>query len=87
MTTAVEKAPRVTQPQAGRIAFDLFGVECDALPLPSERDQNFFLRGPSGEQFVLKIANSEEESEILDLQNHFIQFLVDRCPALRGHES
>jgi 4-aminobutyrate aminotransferase-like enzyme/Ser/Thr protein kinase RdoA (MazF antagonist) len=86
MTTAVQKAPRITQDDAVRIAADLYGLKVSAAPLPSERDQNFLLScapshlqspGSSGdEQFVLKIANSAEAFEVLDLQNKLIQFLT-----------
>ena len=82
MSKAVQKAPRVTQDEAAEIALDLYGIECNAASLPSERDQNFLLRNASGEQFVLKIANSEEAFEMLDLQNQLIQFLGARDMAL-----
>ena len=111
MTTAVQKAPRITQDDAIRIAADLYGLNVSAALLPSERDQNFLLQGtsfaterppsltpspyalPEGEgkrsdsclepsspgnsndRFVLKIANSEEAFEFLELQNHLIRFL------------
>jgi 4-aminobutyrate aminotransferase-like enzyme/Ser/Thr protein kinase RdoA (MazF antagonist) len=86
MTTAVQKAPRITQDDAARIAADLYGLNVSAAPLPSERDQNFLLSSlPSrlqttgssrNEQFVLKIANSEEAFEMLELQNDIIRFLT-----------
>ena len=88
---AVQKAPRITRDDAVRIAADLYGLNVSAAPLPSERDQNFYCEAlPDGratalalsksagrnEQFVLKIANSEEAFEILELQNQVIQFLT-----------
>ena len=78
MTTAVQKAPRITLHDAELLAADLYGLDVSAAPLPSERDQNFALRNASGEQFVLKIANAEESLEFLDLQNQLIQFLAVR---------
>ena len=78
MTTAVQKAPRITLHDAELLAADLYGLDVSAAPLPSERDQNFALRNASGEQFVLKIANAEESLEFLDLQNQLIQFLAAR---------
>src|SRR5947209_10244316 len=78
MTTAVQKAPRITLHDAELLAADLYGLDVSAAPLPSERDQNFALRNASGEQFVLKIANAEERLEFLDLQNQLIQFLAAR---------
>ena len=92
MITAVQKAPRITRDDAARIAADLYGLSVSAAPLPSERDQNFLLcsaqsdpqdPGSSGnERFVLKIANSEEAFEFLELQNQLVQFLAARKFAL-----
>jgi 4-aminobutyrate aminotransferase-like enzyme/Ser/Thr protein kinase RdoA (MazF antagonist) len=88
MTTAVQKAPRISQDEAARIAADLYGLNVFATPLPSERDQNFLLCSyPSDFQsaipshtnrYVLKIANSEEALEMLELQNELIRFLTAR---------
>jgi 4-aminobutyrate aminotransferase-like enzyme/Ser/Thr protein kinase RdoA (MazF antagonist) len=83
MTTAVQNAPRLTQEEAEAIAKQLYGLSVSAAPLPSERDQNFLLRGTSSnEQFVLKIANSEESFQFLELQNELIRFLSGRDIAL-----
>jgi 4-aminobutyrate aminotransferase-like enzyme/Ser/Thr protein kinase RdoA (MazF antagonist) len=77
MTLAVQKAPRFTNEDAVRLARAHYGLEVMADPLPSERDQNFHLRDAAGQQFVLKIANSEETPEVLDLQNKALTFLGD----------
>ncbi len=47
MTTAVQKAPRIIPDDAVSIVADLYGLNVSAAPLPSERDQNFLLRGTS----------------------------------------
>ncbi len=78
MATAVQNAPRITANQAAQIALDLHGLDGDVTPLPSERDQNFLLRVSSGERFVLKVANPEEDFEFLDLQNQLMRFLAGR---------
>src|SRR6267154_5265915 len=78
MSTAVQRAPRISQPEAVRIVSELYGLNVSAETLPSERDQNFLLHTASGERFVLKIANSEEHVEFLELQNQLIRFLADR---------
>ncbi len=88
MTTAVQRAPRITQDDAARIASDLYDLNASATPLPSERDQNFLLccapshlQSPGSRgvnQFVLKIANSAEAFEFLELQNQLIRFLTAR---------
>lgn len=75
MTATLTKAPRLKPSDAVRLAFELFGLTAAAEGLTSERDQNFLLRDPAGKKFVLKIANSEESLEFLDLQNRLIEFL------------
>ena len=75
MTTAVQKAPRINHDDAVRIAAELYGLKVSATPLPSERDQNFYCQA-GNKQYVLKIANSAEDFEFLELQNQLIQFLA-----------
>lgn len=82
MIPAVESAPRFSSQAAIRLAAGLYGLAVTAEPLPSERDQNFRLRDPSGAQFVLKIANRDEAPEVLDLQNQAMRFLAERVPSL-----
>jgi 4-aminobutyrate aminotransferase-like enzyme/Ser/Thr protein kinase RdoA (MazF antagonist) len=72
----VQNAPAFAPDHAIRIARDYYGLSATATPLPSERDQNFLLSDISGAQFVLKIANSEEGLEILDMQSKVLQFLA-----------
>ena len=77
MTTAVQNAPHISLDDAVWIASETFGVQAVASALPSERDQNFLLQTASGERFVLKIANAEEDFGFLKLQNQLIRFLAD----------
>ena len=62
-------APALTPGEAAAIAGRLFGVEGDAAPLPSERDQNFALRTAAGDCFVLKVANSTDARALIEAQN------------------
>ena len=48
--------------------------------LPSERDQNFLLIDDSGQQFVLKIANTAESRSFLEAQNAVLNYLSARVP-------
>jgi len=77
MSSTVQTAPRLSREEAVRIAAELYGIEVSAAPLPSERDQNFLLHDSHGEQFVLKIANSKESLEFLEMQNCMIRFLSE----------
>jgi Ser/Thr protein kinase RdoA (MazF antagonist) len=65
---------------APAIAEKLFGVRVVALPLPSERDQNFLLKDRSGEKFVLKIAGSLEDPIFLEAQNALLKHLAGQTP-------
>jgi len=76
VTSAIRTAPRFSREDAIRFAVELYGIDATAEELPSERDQNFRLRGGNGAQFVLKIANGSEALEILDLQNKAAAFLA-----------
>src|SRR5262245_18877921 len=78
MIASVQRAPQITQELAARIDAELYGIEGLAEPLPSERDQNFLINSADKGRFVLKLANSEETLEFLDLQNQMIQFLSAR---------
>src|SRR5688500_8162721 len=62
-------APALTPDKGADLALRMFGVEADASPLPSERDQNFLLRTAAGDHFVLKIANSTDDRALIDAQN------------------
>jgi 4-aminobutyrate aminotransferase-like enzyme/Ser/Thr protein kinase RdoA (MazF antagonist) len=62
-------APALTAEEAGALALRLYGVEGNAAPLPSERDQNFQIRTADGDRFVLKIANRTDTRALLEAQN------------------
>jgi 4-aminobutyrate aminotransferase-like enzyme/Ser/Thr protein kinase RdoA (MazF antagonist) len=51
-----------------KLARDLYGLGGAISPLDSERDQNFRIDTPSGDQFVIKIANSAVDPAILMMQ-------------------
>ncbi len=71
-TQIMRGRPVLTQAQAEELARDLFGFVGTASPLESERDQNFKLRGESGEKAVLKIFNALEP----------VSLITDRARAL-----
>ena len=68
---------------AQAIAEKCFGIQASAEELPSERDRNFLLTAREGEKFVLKIANVNEEREVIEAQNAMLEHLGERvsfCP-------
>jgi 4-aminobutyrate aminotransferase-like enzyme/Ser/Thr protein kinase RdoA (MazF antagonist) len=79
----LRQTPRFDIAKAVALASARFGIEASARPLPSERDQNFLLETPSGDRFILKIANATESVVFLDAQNAVLTRLgnrVDFCP-------
>lgn len=68
---------------AQAIAEKCFGIQASAEELPSERDRNFLLAAREGEEFVLKIANANEQREVIEAQNATLEHLGERvsfCP-------
>ena len=65
----VRRAPTFTPAEAAELARRLFGLDADASPLASERDQNFLVATAAGDRFVLKVANGTEEMALLEAQN------------------
>lgn len=65
----VQSAPHFTPDEAVGFAQQYYGISATATALTSERDQNFLLTTTNHSQYVLKIANAQEERAILDLQN------------------
>ncbi|HEX6103726.1 MAG TPA: aminotransferase class III-fold pyridoxal phosphate-dependent enzyme [Alphaproteobacteria bacterium] len=61
------RRPDLDAEEAAEVAARLFGVSGQAEPIYSERDRNFRLRSAGGE-FILKIANAEEDPSVTDFQ-------------------
>jgi len=78
MSSIVQHAPRFSEPDAVRIAKDLFALDATASLMPSERDQNFRLSASDDQTYVLKIANSTELEAVLDLQNQAMIHIRDK---------
>ncbi len=74
------QSPKFTD--ACRIAFELYGLSASARSLPGERDYNFHLKTDSGREFVLKIAQAEEQRDTLDMQNKALEHLAVYDPSL-----
>ena len=60
--------PTFPEQEARRIAAQLFGLEGEFKSLTSERDQNFRILAARDAQYVLKIANVDEDLDVVDLQ-------------------
>jgi Ser/Thr protein kinase RdoA (MazF antagonist) len=81
----LSRAPTFTAQQAEGIAQQQYDLISVAQELPSERDQNFLLTTPTGDKFILKIANATEKLSLLVAQNEAMTHLASRvsyCPRL-----
>ena len=61
---------------------DLYGLDGTISSLDSERDQNFRIDTPSGDQFVIKIANSAMDPAVLMMQVEALAHIVMVDPEL-----
>ncbi len=75
-------APSFSQAQAEALARDRFGIDAEARPLTSERDQNFHLKTQQGAEFVLKIANASEAPGVVAFQNAVMRHIENVDPAV-----
>jgi len=85
MVTYNNTIPPFSETEAVRFAKQVFDLDCSAQTLPGERDRNFLLKDASGEKYVLKIANTEDNTSVLDFQNKAIEHIQKKsedclCP-------
>lgn len=67
-TVLTTPPPSLSEESAAYILRDHYGIEGMLKSLAGERDRNFVVRQASGEDHLLKIANSAEAPEITDFQ-------------------
>lgn len=80
--TLTTQPPLVTKRQAEALAQHHFGKGLEAHELSGERDRNFRMVAPDGDQFLLKIANPAEAAEIVHLQTDLLNHIRSRAPDL-----
>ncbi|MGW8225070.1 MAG: aminotransferase class III-fold pyridoxal phosphate-dependent enzyme [Anaerolineales bacterium] len=78
----VNPAPDFTAEQVKDIADQLYGLTGRLYPLEGERDQNFHIITEKGDQFVIKIANSAEDSAITDMQIKALEHIARVDPEI-----
>ena len=79
---SVDTTPQFAIADAVCFVRELYGLSAAASALPSERDQNFALETAAGEKCVLKIAKSDEDRSVLELQNAALKHAARRGPCL-----
>ncbi len=68
--------PAFTAHEVAAIIRDAYGVDGQLRPLPSDRDQNFLVCVGESPHCVVKIANSAERLEVLELQHRAMEHLA-----------
>jgi 4-aminobutyrate aminotransferase-like enzyme len=76
------RSPGFTIDQTKDIVNNLYGLTGKLFPLDSERDQNFSMVADSGDQFVVRIANSAENPAVIDMQIKAMEHIANMDPEL-----
>ena len=80
-------APLVTEAEAARLAWEVYGVRGQVRTLPGEYDHNFHIVPDAGPGFVLKVMHPARERALLDLQvaalSHLARRAADLGPRVR----
>jgi 4-aminobutyrate aminotransferase-like enzyme/Ser/Thr protein kinase RdoA (MazF antagonist) len=76
------QSPSFTIDQVKDIVNQLYGLTGNLFPLVSERDQNFYITTETGDQFVIKIANTAEDPAIIDMQIKALEHIALVDPKL-----
>jgi 4-aminobutyrate aminotransferase-like enzyme/Ser/Thr protein kinase RdoA (MazF antagonist) len=74
--------PRFSTGEVLKLASNLYGLDGTINLLDSERDQNFRIDTPGGEQFVIKIANSAVDPATLLMQVEALAHIANVDPEL-----
>jgi 4-aminobutyrate aminotransferase-like enzyme/Ser/Thr protein kinase RdoA (MazF antagonist) len=74
--------PSFTEDQVLSFANQRYGVTGKLSPMDSERDQNFHIRPGTGHPYIIKIANSAENTAVIDLQIKALKHIALVDPAL-----
>ena len=75
-------SPSFALDQVLSFADQRYGLTGELSPMDSERDQNFHIRTETGEQYVIKIANSAENPAVIDMQLKALKHIALVDPTL-----
>jgi len=76
LMSLLEHVPTFQTDQVHQLVRQFYKLKGRVQPLPSERDQNFFVENEDGKHFVFKIANGMEEKNLLEAQNEAMRYLA-----------
>ncbi|MGB5893270.1 MAG: aminotransferase class III-fold pyridoxal phosphate-dependent enzyme [Ignavibacteriaceae bacterium] len=68
--------PRFSKEEVKKIVKEIYDLIVTVSPLASDIGQNFHITYQSGNEFVFKIANPEENKEMLDMQNKAMRYIA-----------
>ncbi len=74
--------PKLPLKKIRQIALDLYNLSGAFKPLKSERDQNYHIQTKSGENYVLKLSNQDEEPGVIDFQLKALTHIKEQDPTL-----
>ncbi|MDX2500336.1 MAG: aminotransferase class III-fold pyridoxal phosphate-dependent enzyme [Deltaproteobacteria bacterium] len=75
-------APKLPFDEIRQIALAIYDLGGDFKPLKSERDQNYHIQTKSGENYVLKLSNQDEDAGVIDFQLKALTHIKEQDPAL-----
>lgn len=78
MTTST---PQLSRSQAEALAANLYTINGKAKEFASERDQNFQIQTSRGLDYLLKISNSGEDADVINLQTCAMEHIAKVDPA------
>ena len=82
MATMTSRAAPTPLERVRELAAERYGLRPEVCPLTGERDENFRLTCPGGEEYVLKIANAAESEAVTELQTAALRHLERADPGL-----
>lgn len=82
MDIGAHPAERASAEDAVRLARELYGLEAQAFPLPSEYDDNYRLETPGRGARVLKIMHPTRDAGFVDMQCAALRMIGERDPGL-----
>ena len=82
LTALAGRPPRISEEHAARIAREVFAREGTPRLLYGERDQNFHITVPGGQDILLKIVDGQEDPQVIDLQLSALRHVARIDPSL-----
>mgnify|MGYP003325295106 CR=1 FL=1 len=66
--SVLDHTPSISPSDAERIALEVYGLDVQAIVMPSERDKTFRLTSADGSSFVMKVSNKLDPLDLLEAQ-------------------